>query len=92
MIYIYKADIHVYNFYIIMWSYVCTNRKGSNRRTEKTQLANLLDTRLLTSLQSLVVFNSWGSTRQYSLHASDKLWSVFPSDSEEFTVSVKSSK
>ena len=29
----------------------------TNQRTEKTQLANLLDTRLLTSLQRLVVFN-----------------------------------
>ena len=82
---------------------------------------------LLTSLQSLVVFNSWGSTQQYmySLYspfrrysvrfkfycfetiefeadtvsgkwaiASDKLWSVFPCDSEEeeFYGSGKSSK
>ena len=44
-----------------MWSYVCTNRKGSNRRTEKTQLAKLLDTRLLTSLQSLVVLTAGGA-------------------------------
>ena len=36
---------------------MCPNRKGLNQRTEKTQLANLPDTRLLTSLQHLVVFN-----------------------------------